>query len=152
MSSDSKWKFWGSPPKPFQKGTSLFYLGSDVGNYLRMFRNKLYDKFPKLTVEKLDESDVSRLFVSSKTKTLHLISSPKSQTSEKHHKHVRKGAKILLQQEIDELFATGGKRFCCLTQSIAVPKPYIKPKVEKKKAKRIEKSKVLSLKLLPKQK
>ena len=64
MSSDSKWKFWGSPPKPFQKGSSLFYLGSDVGNYLRMFRNKLYDKFPKLTVEKLDEDDVSRLFVS----------------------------------------------------------------------------------------
>jgi len=124
MSSDSKWKFWGSPPKPFQKGTSLFYLGSDVGNYLRMFRNKLYDKFPKLTVEKLDESDVSGLF---------------SQTSEKHHKHLRIGAKIVLQQEIDELFATGGKRFCCLTQSIAVPKPYIKPKIEKKKAKRVEK-------------
>jgi len=89
-----------------------------------MFRNKLYDKFPKLTVEKLDEFDVNGLF---------------SQTNEKHHKHVRIGAKILLQQEIDELFATGGKRFCCLTQSIAVPKPFVKPKIDKKKAKRVEK-------------
>jgi len=64
---------------------------------------------------------------------------------------VRIGAKIVLQQEIDELFATGGKRFCCLTQSIAVPKPYIKPKIEKKKAKRVEKSKFYPLLLLQNQ-
>jgi hypothetical protein len=34
-----------------------------------------------------------------------------------------------------------------LTQSIAVPKPYIKPKIDKKKAKRIEKSKTFILEL-----
>lgn len=86
-----------------------------------MFRGKVYDKFPKLTVGQLSEQDTLDLF---------------DQTHEEHHRHVRAGAKILVQQEVDELFANGGERFCSTTQSVAVPKPYIISKPEKKKQKR----------------
>jgi len=41
---------FGDKPKPFQieEGEELYYVGSEVGNYLRMFRGSLYKRYPSL--------------------------------------------------------------------------------------------------------
>uniref|UniRef100_A0A6G1S976 SWI/SNF-related matrix-associated actin-dependent regulator of chromatin subfamily B member 1 n=1 Tax=Aceria tosichella TaxID=561515 RepID=A0A6G1S976_9ACAR len=41
---------FGDKPSPFQleEGGELFYIGSEVGNYLRMFRGALYKKYPSI--------------------------------------------------------------------------------------------------------
>lgn len=41
---------FGDRPTPFQldEGGEYFYIGSEVGNYLRMFRGSLYKKYPSL--------------------------------------------------------------------------------------------------------
>jgi hypothetical protein len=60
------WKVWGPRPISFQlKNTGNFYfVGSDAASYLRMFRGKLYNQFPKLTLKKATEEDISQIHVS----------------------------------------------------------------------------------------
>lgn len=43
-------KTFGEKPKPFQieEGGEYYYVGSDVGNYLRMFRGSLYKRYPSM--------------------------------------------------------------------------------------------------------
>ena len=39
-------------PVSFELDNETYYLGSDVANYLRLFRAKLYNHFPKLTTKR----------------------------------------------------------------------------------------------------
>lgn len=41
---------YGDKPTSFQleDGGEFYYIGSEVGNYMRMFRGSLYKKFPSL--------------------------------------------------------------------------------------------------------
>ncbi|CAK9297366.1 unnamed protein product [Gordionus sp. m RMFG-2023] len=53
------YKTLGEKPKPFkiEEEGELYYLGSEVGNYLRLFRGSLYKKYPSLwrRIATLDE-------------------------------------------------------------------------------------------------
>jgi len=50
MASSQPPRTFGEKPKPFQieEGGEYYYIGSEVGNYLRMFRGALYRKYPAL--------------------------------------------------------------------------------------------------------
>lgn len=43
-------KTFGKKPQPFrlEEGGEMYYIGAEVGNYLRMFRGSLYKRFPSL--------------------------------------------------------------------------------------------------------
>ena len=72
MKSESgNWKFWGPKPVPFQLDNESFYLGSDVANYLKLFRGKLYSAFPKLKTKKTQPGQNREIYVS------HVIESSK---------------------------------------------------------------------------
>ena len=65
MKSESgNWKFWGPKPVPFQLDNESFYLGSDVANYLKLFRGKLYSAFPKLKTKKTQPGQNREIYVS----------------------------------------------------------------------------------------
>ena len=63
-SEGGNWKFWGPKPVPFQLDNESFYLGSDVANYLKLFRGKLYSAFPKLKTKKTLPGQNREIYVS----------------------------------------------------------------------------------------
>ena len=63
-SEEINWKFWGPKPVPFQLDNESFYLGSDVANYLKLFRGKLYSAFPKLKTKKTKPGQNREIYVS----------------------------------------------------------------------------------------
>ena len=68
-SEGGNWKFWGPKPVPFQIDNESFYLGSDVANYLKLFRGKLYSTFPKLKTKKTQPGQNREIYVSLKPNT-----------------------------------------------------------------------------------
>ena len=77
MKSESgNWKFWGPKPVPFQLDNESFYLGSDVANYLKLFRGKLYSAFPKLNTKKTQPGQNREIYVSHVTRVVILLTVP----------------------------------------------------------------------------
>ena len=58
------WKFWGPKPVPFEFDGTFYYLGSDVANYLRLFRGKLLSQFPNLKKRKTTAEESNSIYVS----------------------------------------------------------------------------------------
>jgi len=119
MKSESgNWKFWGPKPVPFQLDNESFYLGSDVANYLKLFRGKLYSAFPKLKTKKTQPGQNREIY---------------EQTNEDHHQHLAHEVVILNLADCEEIFATGGARFKNQTYKTEHIATYRKePKKEKK--------------------
>ena len=66
MDKKPKWKFWGPAPVAFRfsDGGESYFIGSDVANYMRLFRGKLYNTFPNLTTRKATKDEVRQIPVS----------------------------------------------------------------------------------------
>ena len=73
-SEGGNWKFWGPKPVPFQLDNESFYLGSDVANYLKLFRGKLYSAFPKLKTKKTQPGQNREIYVSDMTRMVTFLS------------------------------------------------------------------------------
>ncbi|ESO04007.1 hypothetical protein HELRODRAFT_185604 [Helobdella robusta] len=54
---------FGEKPKPFQieEDGEVFYVGSEVGNYLRMFRGSLYKRYPSLWRRQMNVEERKKL-------------------------------------------------------------------------------------------
>ena len=66
MDKKQKWKFWGPAPVAFRfaENEESYFIGSDVANYMRLFRGKLYNTFPNLTIRKATKDEVRKIPVS----------------------------------------------------------------------------------------
>merc|ERR1712113_135021 len=92
--------------------------GSDVANYLKLFRGKLYGAFPKLKTQKTKPGQNREIY---------------EQTNEDHHQHLAHEVVILNLADCEEIFATGGARFKNQTYKTEHIATYRKePKKEKK--------------------
>ena len=94
-------------PVSFELENETYYLGSDVANYLRLFRTKLYNHFPKLVTKRTSGSWlIFRFFFNAKIwqKKRTNLTKPKKdnqskliaqQTGEPHHQHLANDVIIL---------------------------------------------------------
>ena len=149
-SEGGNWKFWGPKPVPFQIDNESFYLGSDVANYLKLFRGKLYSTFPKLKTKKTQPGQNREIYVSLKPNKYFLkwgSSSRQSksqssfylkiqeQTNEDHHQHLAHEVVIVQLADCEEIFATGGARFKNQTYKAEFIPTYRKETKKEKKPK-----------------
>merc|ERR1711973_68067 len=121
-----KWKFWGPAPVAFRfaENGESYFVGSDVANYMRLFRGKLYNTFPNLTIRKATKDEVRKI---------------PDLTREDHHKSLSEnGVTLVLAEEIDEVWSNGGERFKNATANI---KKIVYSSTFKKEEKKQKKSK-----------
>merc|ERR1712141_262805 len=92
IKNKKKWKFWGKKPVSFELNGIKYYLGSDVANYLRLFRSKLYSQFPKLKIRKTNLEESLSIY---------------KQTGEDHHLNIGEGVIIVDWNQTEIIFTTG---------------------------------------------
>lgn len=112
-------KTYGEKPIVFrlseEEGAEEYMIGSEVGNYLRMFRGALYKKYPGLQRRTLSNDERRRLIEMG------------------HSQHVTASSiSLLLSKEVDELLAGNEEKFkgnaaAADTSFVATPRPKPRP-------------------------
>lgn len=60
--------FYGARPKPFVLDNESYYIGNDIGTYMKCFRGSLYKRFPllwKRVATHEEKKDIARILGSS---------------------------------------------------------------------------------------
>ncbi|XP_052245544.1 SWI/SNF-related matrix-associated actin-dependent regulator of chromatin subfamily B member 1-like isoform X2 [Dreissena polymorpha] len=103
MASAGKLKTFGDKPKSFalEEDGETYYIGSEVGNYLRMFRGSLYKRFPSMW---------RRLITADERKKL-------AQIAGFGQHSLATNITLLRSKEVDEIIESGGEKY----KDVAVP-------------------------------